>query len=208
MRKSNKIPFKAKPRFAIIVDGECEFWYINMIKRNERSIRVDLKPEIPQRKKLIELFNKVKELSNDYDKVFWIVDFDVILSESRVTKKGLKSSLQEFNEYQTEINNNFKNVVIIINNPCLEYWFLLHFESTTKFFDTCKSSEKALIKHLKDYEKTEKYYTKQDNDIYQKLKSQLKNACLNASKPNKFNSSNNYYTGISQMHLLFNKITN
>ncbi len=81
MRKSRTIPIKSKPKFAFVVDGECEFWYIQMLKRNERQINVDLKPEIPQRKKLSELYQKVIDLSKDYDKVFWIIDFDALLSD-------------------------------------------------------------------------------------------------------------------------------
>ena len=93
MRKSRPIPLKSRPKFAFVVDGECEFWYIQMLKRNERQISVDLKPEIPQRKKLNDQYKKVIDLSLDYDKVFWIVDFDVIISETRKAKKSLLSSL-------------------------------------------------------------------------------------------------------------------
>jgi hypothetical protein len=79
MRRSKKIPFANKIKFAIIVDGDCESWYLQMLKRNEKSINVDLKPEIPQNKKLKEQFEKVTELSKHYDKVFWIIDYDVII---------------------------------------------------------------------------------------------------------------------------------
>ncbi len=41
-----------------------------MLKRNERTINVALKPEIPQKKKLIDQFKNVVELSADYDKIF------------------------------------------------------------------------------------------------------------------------------------------
>lgn len=75
MRTKRNTP-KRKPRYAFIVEGECEFWYIQMLKRNERSLRVDLKPEIPQKKKLKDQYKKVIESSKEYDKVFWIIDFD------------------------------------------------------------------------------------------------------------------------------------
>jgi len=76
MRNIKSILKTGKPKFAFIGDGECEFWYIQMFKRNERAINVDFKPELLQKKKLIEQYKKVIELSNYYDKVFWIVDFD------------------------------------------------------------------------------------------------------------------------------------
>lgn len=87
MRKNRAIPFGNKIKFAIIVDGDCESWYFQMLRRNEKGINVDLKPEIPQKKKLKEQFEKVIEQSKHYDKVFWIVDYDVINSETTLAKK-------------------------------------------------------------------------------------------------------------------------
>jgi hypothetical protein len=138
MRRSKKIPFANKVKFAIIVDGDCESWYLQMLKRNEKLINVDLKPEIP----------------------------------------------------------------IIINNPCLEFWFLLHFESTSKFFNNCEEANKQLKKYLPDYKKSSKYFTKQDNDIYIKLKPKLKNAISNANRLKDFDLDNPY-SAITQMQLLF-----
>ena len=64
MRKNRTIPIKSKPKFAFVVDGECEFWYIQMLKRNERHIRVSIKPEIPAKKSLEDQYKLVCELSD------------------------------------------------------------------------------------------------------------------------------------------------
>ena len=171
-----------------------------MLKRNERSINVDLKPEIPQRKKLVDQYQKVIELSNDYDKVFWIIDLDVINSETRKAKKGTKTALQEFKHYYDEIKKEFKNIIVIINNPCLEFWILLHFETTSRYFDTCEGATTKLMRYLADYEKTQSYYTKQGSDIYLRLKPHLKNALSNANKLVDFDSP---HSGMTQMQLFF-----
>ncbi len=202
MRKHRLIPFETKVKFAIIVDGECESWYFQMLSRNEKSIRADLKPEIPQKKKLKQQFDKVVELSKHYDKVFWIVDYDVISSETRLAKRGTETPEQAFNKYIQIIGKKYSNVVIIINNPCLEFWLLLHFETTGRYFENCEDATRQLKKHLPDYEKTRKYYTKQDNDIYLRLKPILKNAIANASKLKPFDL-NNPNTAITQMHYFF-----
>lgn len=203
MREIKSIPKKGNPKFAFVVDGQCEYWYIQMLKRNERSISVDLKPEIPQRKKLIDQFKKVIELSNDYDKVFWIIDFDVINSETRLAKKGTKKAIQEFKEYCDEINKSYENIIVIINNPCLEYWILLHFEATSKFYETCDEVSKQLKKHLPGYNKSQSFYTKQDNDIYLRLKPFLSKAISNAERLGKFDFYNTN-SGMSEMQLFFN----
>ena len=185
MRENKKLLRESKPKpptFAVIGDGECEFWYFQMLKRNERSLQVTIKPDIPQKKKLKDLFDRVMEYSKDYDKVFWVVDLDVIVSESRLVAKGKESPLQEFRKYVNKIEKKTKNVTIILNNPCLEFWLLLHFEATSKYFDNCNDVTKRLRKHLPNYEKTENYYTKQNDDIYLKLKSKLNIAIENADK--------------------------
>lgn len=201
MRTKRNTP-KRKPRYAFIVEGECEFWYIQMLKRNERSLRVDLKPEIPQKKKLKDQFKKVIESSKEYDKVFWIIDFDVLIKESREIKKGAKTPIQFLKECVQKISSKYNNIEVIINNPCVEFWILLHFDSTGKFFTTCENVTKELKKHLPDYEKTEKYYTKQNDDIYKKLKPNLKAAIDNTKKVNSFDF-NNPETGTCQMQTIF-----
>jgi hypothetical protein len=205
MRINRAIPFKSKPTFAVVVEGETEICYFQMLKRNERSILINIEPKIPQRKKLSEQYENVIELSEEYTKVFWIIDFDVLLKETRETKKGEKTPRQSFLEYKKTIREKHKNIVIIVNNPCLEFWLLLHFEATSKYFDSCEGAEKQLKKHLKDYEKTQKYYTKQDSDIYLKLKPNLPQALKNA-KALKLFDTENPNKGMSEMQLFFEAI--
>lgn len=205
MRNKRQIPFKGKPRFAIVIDGETEFWYLQMIKRNERQIKVDIKPEIPQKKKLSDQYSKVIELSKSYDKVYWIIDLDVILSESLLAKKGNTKAIDSFIQYKGVIENKHKNVIVVINQPCLEFWFLIHFELTTQQFSNCEEAGKKLKKHLIDYAKTEKYFTKQDNDIYLKLKPFLKTAISNSKKLPAFDKEN-LSKGVSEMFKLFEDI--
>jgi hypothetical protein len=52
MRKNRTRHLKSKPTFAVVVDGDCEVWSLQMLKRNERSIFVNIEPKIPQRKRL------------------------------------------------------------------------------------------------------------------------------------------------------------
>jgi hypothetical protein len=203
MRTSKNIKAKGK-RFVFVIDGECEYWYIQMLKRNEKTVNVSLKPELPQKKKPEEQYNRVVELSKDYDEVFWILDLDVILKETRETSKGTKTVLQKLKAYHEKItqNKNCKNVKIIINNPCLEYWYLLHFKFTSKYFESYDKLLPVLKKFLTDYEKTQKYYTKQNHDIYTKLKPYLSTAIENANQLKAFDFDAPQ-SGLSQMQLFF-----
>jgi hypothetical protein len=203
MRTSRKLKHQAIPTFAFVVDGETEIWYLQMLKRNERNLRLNIKPEIPHKKNIEDQFKLVADLSaHEYSKVFWIVDLDTIIKESRETPKGKKSTLSSFIACRKQIEKDFSNVIIITNNPCLEYWFVLHFENTSKLFETCSKAENQLKTHLIDYEKTLKYFTRQDNDIYLKLRPYLKTATTNAKSLGLFDNEEPL-RAICEMHLLF-----
>jgi len=205
MRRKRRKPIKVRPVYAIIVEGETEYWYLQMLRRNERNLRINVKPELPQKKTLEDQFKWVKQQAKENTKVFWIIDLDVVLKETKQAKKGTETAIQKLEKYKAEIDNKLDNVILIINNPCLEFWFLLHFEKTSKYFNKCKDVEKLLNskKLLPGYEKTRNFYVKPSgNDIYSKLKPLLKVAIDNA-KANKsfdFKSTNN---GISQMNLFY-----
>lgn len=110
--------------------------------------------------------------------------------------------MQTLIELRSKLQKDYKNVTVIINNPCLEFWLLLHFQKTTKLFDTCDKAETELKKYLKDYEKTQKYFTKQDNDIYLKLRPLLKTAISNSSNLGEFDLDEQS-KAICEMFLLF-----
>jgi hypothetical protein len=103
MRNSKNISRPQKPIFSFVVDGECELWYLQKMKENETSLKMHLDPKIPQKKKIANQYNTVLELAEESVKVFWIVDFDVILKETKEAKKGVKTALDEFKEYYQKI---------------------------------------------------------------------------------------------------------
>ncbi|KXB96889.1 MAG: hypothetical protein AA908_09740 [Chlorobi bacterium NICIL-2] len=192
MRRINK-KRQEKPTFLFIVEGETEFWYLQMMKQNNEKLTINIKPELPHKKKLKEQFELVKELSSYYTKVFWIVDLDVIIQQQKIN---------DFINFRNKIINKYKNVEVIINNPCLEFWFLLHFKHTTSMFEMCNDVEKQLKQYLNKYQKSKDYFTKDNNDIYKQLEPYLNNAIQNASKIGSFNPQN-FKQSISEMYKIF-----
>ena len=190
---------KARKTFSIIVDGQTEVWYLQMLKKNEVLPRIDIKPELPKKKKFQDQYKSVIENSNYYDKVIWIIDFDTIVKETREAKKGSKTPLEYFKKYKREIEG-YKNIELLVNTPCLEFWILLHFERIGKYFASCSEVEKLLRKsYLKDYEKTEGYFKKRNGDIYQLLKKHQITARKNAEKLGNF-EFNNPYKGLAEIY--------
>lgn len=202
--KNNKSPKLGKASYAFVVDGECEKWYLEMLRENEKDKNITVKPELKLKMSIKEQYERVKELAKyGYNKVFWIIDFDTLNKEQAEAKKG-KNIIAEFYLYYDKIKAN-KKIVIIINNPCLEYWFLLHFKQTSKYYNDYNSLLPNLKKYLPDYEKSEKYYKKKNKDIYKRLSPLLNIAKDNALKLPNFNIQNTH-TGLTEMHLIFNEL--
>lgn len=95
-----------------------------MLKRNERDIRVSIKPEIPNKKSVEEQYNLVCDLSNkEFTKVFWIVDLDTVVKEDNEVPLGGKSSLKIFEEYRRDLSKYYPNAVVVVNIPALNFGF-------------------------------------------------------------------------------------
>lgn len=209
MRNRKKLRVESVPSFAFVVDGETEVWYLQMLKRdlqNSRNVQVRIKPEIPKKKSLEDQYKLVTSLSKqEFTKVFWILDMDTIIKESSMTPKGIKTALQFFNEYHKKCKQNHRNINIIAVNPCLEFWFLLHFLKTAKSFENCSEAMAQLKNHLPDYQKSQKYFTKENDDIYLKLKPHL-SAAIRSSEALGSYDSRNPGKAVCEMYLLFQEI--
>jgi hypothetical protein len=70
--------------FAIVVDGETELWYIQMLRKHEAISGVSIQPELPKKKRLAEQFDAVVANSKIYDHSIWIIDLDVVIRENNM----------------------------------------------------------------------------------------------------------------------------
>lgn len=192
-RKKQKLQ-KDRGGIAIIMDGKDERWYIDKVKECylcNKLRQVKVKPELPNEKNVEEQFDLAKKLlEEEYSFVILILDFDKILKEKKEGGKGVKEFEYFANSYNNYINIKagqgsrankwMNNLLVIVNNPCLEYWFLLHYKQTTKFYEDGNSliSELKRIPELKDYDKNETYI----KSLYKKLESRLPDARKNAKE--------------------------
>ena len=192
-RKKQKLQ-KERGGIAIIMDGKDERWYIDKVKECylfNKLRQIKVKPELPTKKNVQDLFNLAQQLlKEEYSFVILILDLDKIRKEKKEGGKGVKGFEYFANSYNNYINIKagqgsrankwMNNLFVIVNNPCLEYWFLLHYNQTTKFYEDGDSliSELKRIPELKDYDKNETYI----KSIYKKLESKLPNARKNAKE--------------------------
>lgn len=193
VRKKQKLQ-KDRGGIAIIMDGKDERWYIDKVKECylcNKLRQVKVKPELPNEKNVEEQFDLAKKLlEEEYSFVILILDLDKILKEKNEGGKGVQEFSKFTNLYTNYLNIKagkkiknhdwMNNLLVIVNNPCLEYWFLLHYKQTNAFYKDYNSliSELKRIPELKDYDKNETYI----KSLYKKLESRLPDARKNAKE--------------------------
>ncbi len=221
--KSKRFQFSRQPirdTYAFVIDGEDEKWYLQLLKKHEATVRVDIKPELNLNKTIEEQYELVCELAESYTKVLWVIDLDVVIkqdAEWKSTSKKpkpsdiLKTSILNIKKRREELEKEQAeyNIYPIVNTPGLEYWFLLHLEPTSRYYKTCKGVIDRLKKikgsPLSDYKKAEAYYKKSNNDIYMKLKPYIATARANAKRLGEFEVSN-MQKGLSEMYVIFDEL--
>lgn len=205
----------AKSAIAIIADGEDEQWYLAQAKEhypNETLKHTKLKPEMSQSKKSQDLFMAAKEMIDmGYTHVVLIVDLDTVRKDPKDLNsfKELYKRYKNAKEGRVKKNDKWMNrLIVLVNNPCLEFWYLLHYKQTTKFYQDydCLKRDLRKIPSLSQYEKSESYYYS-NPDIFMRLGG---NEGLTIARRNSslhdFSIDECSNHGISEMRLLFDFI--
>lgn len=207
MARDTKKKQPIKEGIAVIADGETEQWYLQLLF-SYHNVRVSLKPEL-ECKTIKAQYELLSELVKKYDKVLWIIDLDVTLKDN----KGSKNPGQALNQFKTYYEKATKSkwsdrVSIIINNPCLEYWYLLHNnDKTTKYYPNYGNMKPELRKFVVDkrlfehYDKSEKDDYRAGKGIYKKLLPYLLK--MDFSKLKAFNVEKCEEESCSEMYKLF-----
>lgn len=203
---------KSKDAIVVIADGQDEKWYIEKVKEHYKPNvlrRISIKPDLFQRKKVSDLFDEAEsKLGEGYTQVILIVDFD----EIGKNRQELNKFSNYFNQYvsikaqNTKSSRKYawmKNMILIVNSPCIEYWYLLHYKNTTKFYSNFSDLKIDLltINEFKCYKKNQSYY-RQTPDIFSRLGGMkgLANARNNARQ---FRLEKCFEQGFSEMNKLF-----
>jgi len=168
---------QTKKTFLLICEGSCEEIYFKYMKRNKRLTNINieiLNPKISIPSGLYK-YTKRKQKERQYDKVFWVLDGDVLKQYDKNPESRIKS---------------------IISNPCFEVWFVLHYKYTSKEFYSCDNLINLELKrYIPDYEKSQIYHSKKN--FYEILKKNLNDAIYNAKKLDKENKKSGKPKGTS-----------
>lgn len=177
------------PSYAIIHDGETEKWYLKLMLQEENIRRhIDFKHF---KGSLQEIYQKIIELvSESYTQIFWIIDFDAIIKEENERSKKSISPFNEFIRIKADAQKYADILTILVNNPCLEFWYLLHYKKTSKYYPKYEPELEGLLrKFLPHYKKEEDYY-KQARNLYVQLKPFQPTGIQNANSLPLFDGTN------------------
>ena len=147
-----------KKSIAIIGEGETEWWYFDTLRIACRY-KFKVAPDFPQHSDIQHMAKLADEyVKRDTDYVVCLVDMDRLL---RVPA--------EMATYQQLKKKSPRNVIWIETNPCTEFWFLLHFlpQISTKHYETYEDVLPDLQHYMPGYEKTARYFKK--NNLYKYL---------------------------------------
>jgi len=133
-RKSS-IGKKINPTFFIFCEGKTEELYVKNLKSKYR-IPLEIATKITKNNINETRINKFKKSkwTHKKDKTFLLYDIDAPKMLERLSA--------------------IKNAILLVSNPCIELWYLLHLKEQTASIDT-KTCIKALEKALnKKHDKT------------------------------------------------------
>ena len=187
-----------KKSIAIIGEGETEWWYFDTLRIACRY-KFKVAPDFPQHSDIPHMAKLAEEyVKRDTDYVVCLVDMDRLL---RVPT--------EMATYQQLKKKSPRNVIWVETNPCTEFWFLLHFlpQLTTKHYETYEDVLPDLQHYMPGYEKTARYFKK--NNLYKYLteNGDLQRAISYAKELTRLSEvSPEDKMAYSQMHLVFKLI--
>ncbi len=171
---------KQKSKVLIAVEGKnkTEKTYFSNFEDSKKSynvtyVRGNNTDPLSLVKMLIKEIDELKLDFTDDDVAYCIFDTDVDTNKNKIIKEAIHLA-------------NKNNIRIITSSPCIELWFLLHYNYTTANMDN-----EEIIKRLK------KYYLKYEKNvnIYPDIIEKIDLAIKRAKKLEKYQIDNNRKIG-------------
>ncbi|MCB5269484.1 MAG: RloB family protein [Candidatus Cloacimonadaceae bacterium] len=152
-RSKNTKPFKQS--ILIICPGEIEQGYIQSLKNDRyHGLSISIEPRLGKADAFEKVFNLLQQeyFGDAQVTCFYVNDMDAIIEQDKL------------NRYQNLRKNALKasrgKLTMIESMPCIEFWFLLHFIYTTKYYPSYDSLLNVVRGNIPDYEKNKPWAKK------------------------------------------------
>lgn len=142
-----KRDIKLRFRYAVLGDGRTEQFYLKHLK-TLKGYGYTIKPSLFNSITLSQAEEIIDDLlKGGCDKIVFITDYDTIVNQNQ--KQVFSKFVKKYRK-RTE-------VIICETMPSIEFWFLLHYQYTTRAFQNAKEVEEVLKKHMPEYSKNQEY---------------------------------------------------
>ena len=131
----------------VIGAGITEQWYFSHL-HDVLNVQLRIRPRYFGTEDIYQLDKKIAQVLNEGSTAICVFDADTAQFDDTQRQKieALKA------KYAGK-----KNVILCDSLPSIEYWFLLHYADTNKFFQNAHVAEQELRTHIPRYEKTESF---------------------------------------------------
>ena len=138
------------PSITIIGEGLTERMYFTHLKRL-RGYRYTCKPRNFAEQTLEEIQKQVERVLADNGIAVCVFDADV--ARDKPAEKAKLDAMRR--KYANQ-----DSVIICDSMPSIEFWFLIHFLNTNKYYASSHDVIKVLRKYIKDFDKHESFLSK------------------------------------------------
>lgn len=155
---------KINPTFFVFCEGETEESYINLLKSTYRIPSIHIHPRIGGNNITSDYIKNYKKNkpSHEKDINFLMYDLDVVTMLERLSK--------------------IDDSVLLVSNPCIELWFLLHYKNQTANINNTKCC-REMTNRNRTYKKGI-----MDSKLKEKLTTKSSDAVKRAKNLKKFNN--------------------
>ena len=147
MARKTSIRTKRSPIPTIIGAGITEQWYFTHLHRL-KDYRVKIRPRYFGTETAKGLTKRIEEVLNDGGFAICVFDADVSTWNDAERLK--------LNALQRKYKDN-PSVLLCDSLPSIEYWFLLHYKNTNRYYGTSQAVIEDLKNFIPQYDKEEKF---------------------------------------------------
>ncbi|AWT49710.1 hypothetical protein DLE54_09465 [Psychrobacter sp. YP14] len=207
-RKRKKLARKANnrlsiPKILILTEGYSEEIYFNQLKNNLRLNTVYVKKSnhtdaLRIIEEAIDYGEKSIEQKNEYNYIFCIFDLDTVKN---------KHFLSTINSYNHRYKKENSIIYPIITYPCIEFWFILHYDCYDTPFNAKRNHSIGDIAK-KEFKKYDSNYHETNKNSITVLVTNYKNAIYNAQRVVGKQQQSNSFNPITNIHQLVTLLDN
>lgn len=141
---------KNPERAVIIGAGITEKWYFSHMQ-SLLNLKIKIKPRYFGNENIPTLEKLIKQVLVDGGLAIVVFDADVSTWNTSEKKKLI--------DLKKKYSNN-KRVILCDSLPSIEFWFLIHFINTNRYFGTSKAVIAELVKHIPMFSKNHSFLSK------------------------------------------------